>query len=318
MAKDSGVDEIVFDLGYFRLYKDGRFHRAGGADDAAPAGFDADTGVTSRDVVIDATTGVAARLYLPTVPNATTKLPILVFFHGGSFVVGSPGHPTFHSYINYLAASAGVVVVSVRYRLVPEHPLPTAYDDAWVALNWAVSGADPWLSSHGDLGRVFLGGVSAGANIVHNMAITAGVRGLRGVEPRCVQGVILLHPSFSGEQRMEEEEDEEFWRTNNYRWIAIFPGATEGADDPRINPMAKGAPSLSMMAGERLLVCTASEDPRALRGRAYCEAVQAAGWRGAVGLYESSGEEHCFFVHDHGTSEAGEVMNRGVTFVAGH
>ncbi|KAK3130231.1 hypothetical protein QOZ80_6BG0490700 [Eleusine coracana subsp. coracana] len=317
---DSGDDEIIIDLGFFRLYKDGRIYRADGTADTAPAGFDADTGVTSRDVVIDATTGVAARLYLPAVPNAATRLPVLVFFHGGAFVAGSPTHPWFHSYVNSLAASARVVAVSAGYRLAPEHPLPAAYDDAWDALNWAVSGADPWLSAHGDLGRVFVGGVSAGANIAHNVAIAAGVRGLQAssTTPARVEGVIVLHPSFSGKQRMEQEEDHEFWRTNNKRWAAIFPGSKEGLDDPRINPMASGAPSLATMAGERLLVCTASEDPRAPRGRAYCDAVRDSGWRGKVEWYESNGDGHGFFVLNPGTSEAVKVMDRVVAFVAGN
>jgi hypothetical protein len=62
-------------------------------------------------------------------------------------------------------------------------------------------------------------GGSAGANIAHNMAIAAGVSGLRAAEqepqPR-VEGVLLLHPSFAGEQKMQEEEDG-FWQANKRR-----------------------------------------------------------------------------------------------------
>ncbi|KAL6655457.1 hypothetical protein ACP70R_006283 [Stipagrostis hirtigluma subsp. patula] len=314
---DPGGAEIVFSCDRFRLFKDGHIERTG-SKDTAPAGFDSGTGVTSKDVVIDAATGVAARLYLPSIQTAaTTKLPVLVFFHGGAFIFGSPDEPMHHRYVNSLVAGARVVAVAVRYRLAPEHPLPAAYDDAWAAVNWAVSGADPWLSDHGDLGRVFLAGVSAGANIAHNMAIAAGVDGLHAPAPAIVEGVILLHPSFSGEQRMEAE-DEEFWRANNVRWMVVFPGATGGLDDPRINPTAAGAPSLAKLAGERLLVCTASDDPRAPRGRAYCEAVRASGWRGEVEWFESDGEEHCFFAPNPGCREAVKLMDRVVAFFGGH
>ncbi|GJN13189.1 hypothetical protein PR202_ga31533 [Eleusine coracana subsp. coracana] len=130
---DPSSKEIVFEVGDFKVYKDGHVERASRALYTVPAGFDAGTGVTSKDVVIDAATGVAARLYLPTTDTSgavTTKLPILVFFHGGFFVVGSPGHPEYHRFVNSLAASAGVVAVSVDYRLAPEHLLPAAYDDA--------------------------------------------------------------------------------------------------------------------------------------------------------------------------------------------
>ncbi|GJN13193.1 hypothetical protein PR202_ga31537 [Eleusine coracana subsp. coracana] len=115
-----------------------------------------------------------------------------------------------------------------------------------------------------------------------------------------------------------EAEAEEFDRANKIRWTAIFPGAKDGLDDPRINPMAAGAPSLSKLAGERLLVCTASEDPRAPRARAYCDAVRASGWRGEVEWYESNGERHAFFIANHGSRGAVKLMHRVVDFLAGH
>ncbi|TVU09809.1 hypothetical protein EJB05_43305, partial [Eragrostis curvula] len=285
---DSGSAEIAFDCDEFRLYKDGHAVRAGWVQDTVPAGFDADTGVTSKDVVIDAATGVAARLYLPNIQTAP---------------------------------SARVVAVSVRYRLAPEHLLPAAYDDAWAALNWAASGADPWLSEHGDRDRVFVAGVSAGANIAHNMAIAAGVSGLKDaakpLAPARVEGVILLHPSFAAAQKMEAEA-EEFWQANKKRWTAIFPGAKDGLDDPRINPMAADATSLTKLVGERLLVCTASEDSRAPWVRAYRDAVRASGWRGEVQSFESDGEGHGFFVSNPSSREAVKLMERLVAFVTEH
>ncbi|KAJ1289935.1 hypothetical protein BS78_02G203500 [Paspalum vaginatum] len=317
---DCGSTEIAFDCSSYRLFMDGRVERRACRMDTTPAGFDADTGVTSKEVVIDVATGATARLYLaPVQQGDSAKLPILVFCHGGHFIVGSAGEPTYHRYVNTLVARARVVAVSVEYRLAPEHPLPAAYDDSWAALKWAVSGADPWLSSHGDAGRVFLVGISAGANIVHNMAVSVGVSGLRAaeLEPPRIEGVVLLHPSFSGKERMETEE-EGFWRANNKRWAIIFPGAKDGVDDPRINPMAAGATSLTKLAGERLLVGTASEDPRAPRAQAYVDAVLDSGWRGKVEWFESDGEGHGFFVVNPGSRKAAEVMDRVVAFLAGH
>jgi acetyl esterase/lipase len=157
-------------------------------------------------------------------------------------------------------------------------------------------------------------GVSARANIAHNMAITAGVSELPA--PARIEGVILLHPSFASEDKMEAE-DEEFCRANKMRWAAIFPGAKDGLHDPRINPMADGAPSLAKLAGERLLVCTTSGDPRALRGRAYYDAVRASGWKGGVDWFESNGEGHGF-IPNPVCREAVRLMERVVAFVAGH
>uniref|UniRef100_A0ACD5YFM5 Uncharacterized protein n=1 Tax=Avena sativa TaxID=4498 RepID=A0ACD5YFM5_AVESA len=325
---DSGSTEILLDAGCFRIYKDGHVDRLSGMD-TVPAGFDADTGVTSKDVVIDAATGVSVRLYLPdaravessddTDTVVTTKLPIVVFFHGGYFIVGSAGCPGNHRYLNSLASDARALVVSVDYRLAPEHPLPAAYDDSWAALRWAVSGADPWLSEHGDLGRVFLAGCNAGGNIAHNMAIAAGLTGLPAaavVQARIV-GAILLHPSFSGEVKLDREE-EEYRASVKKRWTAIFPDARGGLDDPRMNPLAAGAPSLRTLPCERMLVCAASEDPRLPREQAYYEAVKSSGWGGDVQWFESEGEGHGFFVEGHGGREAVALMERVVDFISGH
>uniref|UniRef100_A0A0D9XEG3 Alpha/beta hydrolase fold-3 domain-containing protein n=1 Tax=Leersia perrieri TaxID=77586 RepID=A0A0D9XEG3_9ORYZ len=319
---DSSSDEILINIDGFRLYKDGRADRTGDLE-TAPAGFDVDTGVTSKDVLIDAITGVSARLYLPSIEAATNddgkKLPIFVFFHGGYFVIGSADYPKLHRYINSVVASARVVAVSVNYRLAPEHLLPAAYDDSWAALNWAVSGADPWLSEHGDNSRVFLAGASAGGNIAHNMAITVGVRGLdAGAVPARIEGTILLHPSFCGETRMEGEP-EEFWDSAKKRWAIIFPDAKAGLDDPRMNPMAAGAPSLTKLACERMLVCAAALDPRRSREQAYYDGVKTSAWGGKVEWIESEGEHHHFFVekHDSGSHEAVKLMERVVDFIAG-
>jgi acetyl esterase/lipase len=329
--------EITFDCPCFRLYSDGHIERTAGME-TVPAGFDAATGVTSKDVVVDASTGVAARLYLPAIQtsspllssesvdvddSAVTKLPVLVIFHGGFFIVGLSGCPNFHRYVNSLVASARVVAVSIDYRLAPEHQLPAAYDDSWAALNWALSsGADPWLSDHGDLDRVFVAGGSAGANIAHNLAVAAGASALHAATTPAlaarVEGVILLHPSFCGEQKLEDEA-EEFLQSNKKRWEVIFPSARDGSDDPRINPVAAGAaPGLAKLAGKRLFVATASEDPRAPRGRAYCEAVRTSGWTGKVEWFESQGKGHAFFVSDHDSHEAVALMDRVVAFVTGH
>ncbi|CAN6217909.1 unnamed protein product [Urochloa humidicola] len=322
---DSGSSsEIAFDCSSFCLYKDGRVERNAHRMETTPAGFDPETGVASKDVVIDAATGATVRLYLPPAAQAeaNNKLPILIFFHGGYFIVGSASEPMYHRYVNSLVARSGAVAVSVEYRLAPEHPLPAAYDDSWAALRWAVSGADPWLSDHGDLGRVFLVGVSAGGNIVHNMAVDVGAGGLlpaaAGDEPTPrVEAVVQLHPSFSGQRRMEVE-DEVFFRANNNRWGVIFPGARGGVDDPRINPTAAGAPSLAELAGQRLLVCTASEDPRGARAKAYCNAVRASGWHGEAEWFESEGVGHGFFVLEPGSRTAAALMDRVVAFLAGH
>ncbi|CDP17008.1 unnamed protein product [Coffea canephora] len=59
-----------------------------------------------------------------------TKLPLLVYLHGGGFLIKSAFSPTYHAHLNVVVAEAGVVAVSINYRLAPEHPLPLVYEDS--------------------------------------------------------------------------------------------------------------------------------------------------------------------------------------------
>jgi acetyl esterase/lipase len=82
--------EVDYDMSLYLIrYKSGRVHRLMGTR-RVDAGTDAATGVTSTDVVIDVSTGLAARLYIPSdVLGTSTKLPLLVYFHGGAFAMNS-------------------------------------------------------------------------------------------------------------------------------------------------------------------------------------------------------------------------------------
>ncbi|WVZ65217.1 hypothetical protein U9M48_014619 [Paspalum notatum var. saurae] len=314
MEMEPKADEVIVDLPtYFRIYKSGRvdlLHRPV----FVPAGVDDASGVASKDVVLDATTGLSVRLFLPKLQEPSSKkLPILVYFHGGGFIIESAKSTTYHNYLTSLASAAGVLAVSVDYRLAPAHPLPAAYDDCWSALRWAASAQDAWLADHGDASRVFVAGDSAGGNIVHNML----VRGASSADnaPR-IEGAVLLHPYFGGSTAMEGEEEGAVAVTA-MMWASACPGAADGADDPRFNPIAPGAPELERIGCERVLVCTAEKDWLATRGRAYYEAVVASAWPGDAAWLESKGEEHVFFLLKPECENAKQLMDRVVAFIAG-
>jgi acetyl esterase len=128
--------------------------------------------VRTEDRTIDGPAGpIGVRLYWPPA-DTEDPLPVVVFIHGGGWSVGDLD--TYDGEARNHAVGAGAVVVSVDYRLAPEHPYPAAVDDAWAATQWVAAhagelGADP--------GRLAVAGDSAGGNlaaVVSQLARDAG------------------------------------------------------------------------------------------------------------------------------------------------
>jgi acetyl esterase len=106
-------------------------------------------------------------------PDSDGELPVLVYFHGGGWVVGSLDS---HDGVSrFLAAHGRCVVVSVDYRRAPEHKFPAALDDAWAATRWV---RDHASEVGGDAGRLAVGGDSSGGNLAAVVALRARDGGL--------------------------------------------------------------------------------------------------------------------------------------------
>jgi acetyl esterase/lipase len=308
--------QVKFDFSPFLIqYKSGRVKRLMGTDVVA-ASTDARTGVTSRDVTIDPSTGVAARLYLP---SLRARAPVVVYFHGGAFVVESAFTPVYHAYLNTLAASAGAVAVSVNYRLAPEHPLPAAYDDSWAALRWvlATAASDPWLSRYGDLSRLFLAGDSAGGNIAHNLALRAGEEGLDGGGGggARIKGVALLDPYFQGRSPVgADSTDPAYLQSAARTWSFICAGRYP-IDHPYVDPLLLPASSWQRLGASRVLVTVSGKDRLNPWQRAYYAALRDSGWPGEAELYETPGEGHVYFLTKLGSPHALAEMAKLVAFI---
>jgi acetyl esterase/lipase len=300
-------DEIVYEsMPRLRVYKN-RVERYPCADEFVAASTD-DDAVASRDSTISA--HVSARLYLPRRHldvSPAAKLPVLVYYHGGGFCLCSAFDSTYHGYLNRFAALADVLVVSVEYRLAPEHPVPSAYADSWEALAWVVShhsgGDEPWLTDHADFSRLYLGGDSAGANIAHHMAMRVGAEGLtHGAK---IHGVLLIHPYFLGSDKVGSDDLDRTARERLGRLWRVACPATAGEDDPLINPLADGAPGLEALACPRVLVCVAEDDVLRDRGKAYYDRLLGtAGWRGEAEIWQATGKGHRFHLFEPCCSEA--------------
>ncbi|WOH09390.1 hypothetical protein DCAR_0728847 [Daucus carota subsp. sativus] len=161
----------------------------------------------SKDIQLNTKNQTFLRLYRPT--NHTEKLPIIIDFHGGGFVIGSAASAPFHEIWNGASAFAPSLVISVDYRLAPEHRLPAAYDDALEAIMWVrdqareVNTRDPWMKDLADYSNVYIMGTSAGGNIAYHANLLALDADMSPVQ---IKGLILNQPFFGGVQRTQSEE----------------------------------------------------------------------------------------------------------------
>ncbi|GLJ47324.1 hypothetical protein SUGI_0999180 [Cryptomeria japonica] len=310
--------EVVGEIGgLLKVYSDGSVLRS--AHPTTPASSHFTDGVASKDVIINPETGVWARIFLPGI--AFGKLPILIYFHGGGFAVCSTAWVEFHAFLHSLCKTAAVIIVSVDYRLAPEHRLPAAYDDCTEAVEWIRKHAagraespEEWLSpSVADISRCILAGESAGGNIVHHVGLrVADV----DVSPLSVKGLIAIHPFFGGEERIESEksqEKEEFVEKCKFVWgLALPVGSTR--DHPFSNPAV-----LSLKSGLKLppvLVVVAGKDDHKERGVMWYEYLRSCGQEAELMEEENGGHVyHINFPEFEGTLR---LLNRISNFVDEH
>ena len=114
---------------------------------------------------------IPLRLYRPAGSSAETALPVLVYYHGGGWVIGDLD--THDTLCRELANGSGCAVVAVHYRLAPEHRFPAAVDDSIAALKWVHGNA---ARLHLDANLIAVGGDSAGGNLAAVVALAAATR----------------------------------------------------------------------------------------------------------------------------------------------
>lgn len=226
-----------------------------------------------RDLTIDSEgRKLPARLYHPQ-PGAI--LPLAMFFHGGGWVHGTL--ETHDRLAAALAKEAGCAVLSVAYRLAPEHPFPAAYEDALAAIHWA-RGMAAGLGI--DAGRVALVGDSAGGNLA-----AAAAQSLAG-DP-AIRHQLLIYPALDASCSAPSfgTQFPGFLSSEQMRWYwdqyAPDRNGRALANDRRASPMA-GPISPDTPAAT---IIVAGNDPLHDEAVAYAEKLQAAGVQTALQSY---------------------------------
>jgi len=224
---------------------------------------------------------IPVRIYTP---EGRAPFPVLVYFHGGGWVIGNL--ETHDPLCRHLTNAVGCVVVSVDYRLAPEHPYPAAADDSYAATRWVAENA---AAIGGDPARIAIGGDSAGGNLTAVVALMARDRG----GPQLVFQLLVYpvtddpsanHPSY------RENADGYFLTRDMMHWFW---------DHYRAPGLDRNEPYLSPLRARDLrglppaLVVTAEFDPLRDEGEAYAAKLREAGV--PVQLKRYDGMIHGFF-----------------------
>ncbi len=237
--------------------------------------------------------GIPVRIYRT---SQEEDQPVAVYFHGGGWVIGDL--ETHDSTCRQLAVAADCTVVSVDYRLAPEHPFPAAIDDCYLATRWVVEqagalGVDPE--------RLAVAGDSAGGNLAACVCIRA-----RDAQGPNIGFQLLIYPVTDA--RMEsasyEENAEGYLLTReSMEWFWNHYTGHRHQDNPLASPQA--ASDLSGLPPACII--TAEYDPLRDEGEQYARALEAAGVRTVLRRFD--GMIHGFFGMTHLLEDSREALN---------
>jgi acetyl esterase len=234
-----------------------------------------------EDLVIPGPGGeLPLRVYRPAADQA---LPVLLYFFGGGWVLGTID--TADGVARALANASGALVAVTGYRLAPEHPFPAAAEDCYAAVRWV---ADNAKRIGADQDRLAVGGDSAGGNLAAAVALRA-----RDAGGPALAGQLLVYPNtdqLADDESMRAADDPFLFNHNSVAWYRQHYLA--GSADAE-NPLASPLRAESLAGLPPALVITAEYDPLRDQGEAYAGRMAAEGV--AVELVRYPGMAHGFF-----------------------
>jgi acetyl esterase/lipase len=237
--------------------------------------------VTTKDIAIPSPAGaLPARVYIPA---GEGPFPVVLYFHGGGWVVADIN--TYDATPRALALGSKAIVVSADYHHAPESKFPAQHDDAWAAYTWVVENIH---TMNGDSSRIAVAGESAGGNLAANVALMAK-------EKKTTLPVhqLLVYPIAGNDTNTssyQENANAAPLGKADMEWFIsnVFKSKDQTAD-PRINLV--GRTDLSGLPPAT--VVTAQIDPLRSEGQAYAEKMKTAGV--SVNLMNVDGVTHEFF-----------------------
>ncbi len=236
---------------------------------------------TTKDIAIPTANGaLPARVYTP---DGAGPFPVVVYYHGGGWVIADIN--TYDASARSLALGAEAIVVSVDYRHAPEAKFPAQHEDAYAAYEWVVENIG---ASNGDASRVAVAGESAGGNLAAYVALTA--KGRQATQP---VHQLIVYPIASDDTQTESKKaftDTAPLSAPDLDWFVghVFESKDQTAD-PRIDLVDRtdlsGLPPATVIAAEI--------DPLRSESEEYAEKLKAAGV--SVNQKTFTGVTHEFF-----------------------
>jgi acetyl esterase len=223
-----------------------------------------EVGTVAEFAIPTADRELAARAY---VPEGEGPFATVAFFHGGGFVLGSLDG--YDNLCRLLARRSGCLVVSVDYRLAPEHPWPAALEDAYAATDWLANNAERFS---GDGNRLAVAGDSAGGNLATTVSLLARKRGMPDIDAQ-----VLLYPATAYLEPMDSRAENAagyFLTAEDIVWfVKQYLDSELDAHNPLAFPLS--ARDLSGLPPAFVLTC--GFDPLRDEGIAYADRLREAG-----------------------------------------
>lgn len=250
-------------------------------------------GVTSFDVTVDPSRNLWFRLYIPSsYSSPASTLPLLFYFHGGGFVAFAANSITYDNLCRRLARDLQAVVISVNYRLAPDHRYPCQYDEGLDVLKFIDARKCAVLPSSTDLNRCFIAGDSAGGNIAHHVTLRACDHVFEKVK---IIGLVAIQPFFGGEERTESElrltgAPILNTRRTDWMWRSFLPKGS-GRD----HEAAHVSGDIRAVKFPATVVFVGGFDPLQDWQRRYCEGLRKSGKEVELVEYPDAFHSFCFF-----------------------